>query len=81
MKGFIVESIAANSIPIRSRVLKDRLVNPTSKQLHLVEVLYFADFVDGKKPQAPEGYIEDTKCIWEYDILGLWSMGGREGDG
>ncbi|KAK8816026.1 hypothetical protein WA538_005144 [Blastocystis sp. DL] len=30
--------------------------------------------LDGKKPQAPKGYNEDTKCIWEYDILGLWSM-------
>ncbi|KAK8801894.1 hypothetical protein WA588_006178 [Blastocystis sp. NMH] len=28
----------------------------------------------GKKPETPHGYTEQKECIWEYDILGLWSM-------
>ena len=35
----------------------------------------------GKKPETPHGYTEQKACIWEYDILGLWSMGGKGGDG
>ena len=30
---------------------------------------------EGKVALAPEGYIEDKKCVWEWDVIGLWSLG------
>ncbi|KAK8790522.1 hypothetical protein WA171_002045 [Blastocystis sp. BT1] len=30
--------------------------------------------MDGKKPVAPGLFSVTTKCTWEWDILGLWSL-------
>ena len=36
---------------------------------------YWFHDIDGKVPVAPLGYKQDGECIWEYEILGLWSIG------
>lgn len=34
--------------------------------------------LDGTRPIRPSGW-KELECVWEYEILGLWSVGGREG--
>ena len=36
---------------------------------------YWFHDVDGNVPVTPTGYQPDGECIWEYEILGLWSIG------
>ena len=36
---------------------------------------YFNLSTEGKVALAPEGYTEDKKCVWEWDVIGLWSLG------
>ena len=31
--------------------------------------------LDGKEPVTPSSFTKQKKCIWEYNILGLWSIG------
>ena len=38
-------------------------------------IIRYEYYVDGKEPTIPDGYTKQDKCIWEYNILGLWSIG------
>ena len=31
--------------------------------------------IEGKEPVVASDFTKQRKCIWEYNILGLWSLG------
>ena len=57
------------------RIVKRQIGKQTNETIAMSRAGIRLSSLDGKEPATPSSYIKQDKCIWEYNILGLWSIG------
>ena len=61
-------------------MVKDHLgyVGPTTVAMGMLSFLIrYSSSIDGDVPATPSRYAPGPECVWEYELLGLWSIGRR----
>lgn len=55
--------------------VKEQIGTQKNETVKMSRVIENECYVDGKEPVTPISFTKQDKCIWEYNILGLWSIG------